>query len=416
MGKYSDFALQADTEINNLLTTSAALISDKALAETKIQDQQARIDSLIKDKRALSLQVASLNDQLLSLTSGAKPWQSGDPTMPAPSGKTAVVGANFHGIWSTYTDATRDKVLDSLKDAGVKWVRLDIAWASLQPTSKTSYDLTGGVAKIDSIINKINARGMKVLLMIYWGPAWSTGTSSKNGVPSDPQDYANACAWAAGRWKGKVQAIELWNEPDLSDFLSNTSVAAWTGLVKAAYPKIKSANPDMIVVSGAPSALKDEWFKGFYANGGKGMCDVIGVHMYQGISNLSPTATPDLKYLQYWIANLPNIIKIMEANGEGNKKLWVTEYGWSSHDDSSYGTSVPSWKRGVTEAVQAQYLLEMQSHLSKFPNVEASFWYTERNTASGDVHEDNFGLMKADLSLKPAYYAMKCAASGVCGP
>ena len=139
MGKYSDFALQADTEINNLLTTNAALISDKALAETKIQDQQARIDSLIKDKRALSLQVASLNDQLLSLTSGAKPWQSGDPTMPAPSGKTAVVGANFHGIWSTYTDATRDKVLDSLKDAGVKWVRLDIAWASLQPASKTLY-------------------------------------------------------------------------------------------------------------------------------------------------------------------------------------------------------------------------------------------------------------------------------------
>lgn len=410
MGKYQDFGLEADTEIFNLQRLNNDLVMQ---TEELAQDKA----SLQQEKESLTKKIADLESKLAANTlATAKPWQSGDPTFTPPKGKTAIVGANFHGIWSFYNDTTRAQALDRLKDAGVKWVRFDIAWATLQPTSKTSYDLAGGVAKIDKILDQIAARGIKVLMMIYWGPQWSTGTTNKNGVPSDPQDYANACAWAAARWKDKVQAIELWNEPDLTTFLSNTSVATWTNLVKAAYPKIKAASPNTIVVAGAPSALKDDWFKGFYANGGKGNCDAIGIHLYQGISNLGPTATPDPKYLQYWIANLPNIIKIMEANGEGSKKLWVTEYGWSSHEDTSYGTSIPNWKKGVTEATQAQYLLDMQSHLSAFPNVEASFWYTERNTQVGDVHEDNFGLMKTDLSAKPAYYAIKCAASGICGP
>lgn len=60
-------------------------------------------------------------------------------------------------------------------------------------------------------------------------------------------------------------------------------------------------------------------------------------------------------------------------------------------------------------------MLEMQNQLGQWPQVEATFWYNEWNKATGDAHEDNWGLLKRDFTRKPAYFAMKCVASGICG-
>jgi hypothetical protein len=34
-------------------------------------------------------------------------------------------------------------------------------------------------------------------------------------------------------------------------------------------------------------------------------------------------------------------------------------------------------------------------------------WYTERNLTSGNIHQDNFGLLRFDLTPKPAYNSIK---------
>jgi plastocyanin len=40
------------------------------------------------------------------------------------------------------------------------------------------------------------------------------------------------------------------------------------------------------------------------------------------------------------------------------------------------------------------------------------FWYEERNETSGEVHEDNYGLLTSDLEEKPAYVAAKAFLTG----
>ena len=343
------------------------------------------------------------------------PWATGDPTFTPPTRQPASVGVNYHAMWSDLSDAGRATMLDRYAAAGVEWVRIDVSWDSLQPSGPTSYDLNGGVAKLQKRLDEVAARGMKSMVMLYWAPPWSSGTTAKNGVPRNADEYGTAAAWMAQHYAGKLQAIEIWNEPDLADFLANRSVVTYTNLLKAAYPKIKAANPNVTVVAGAPTGINTNWYTQMYANGGAHMFDALGIHPYMGNVDEPPT-TCNTKYIQYYPCNITNLVNLMKANGDGDRQIWATEYGWSTHDNSTYTAPIPSWKRGVTYANQAKYVIQMQEVLAQWPQVTNSFWYTDRNTANADAQEANYGLLYRDFTPKPGYYAMKCVASGICGP
>jgi hypothetical protein len=95
----------------------------------------------------------------------------------------------------------------------------------------------------------------------------------------------------------------------------------------------------------------------------------------------------------------------MVANGDGAKPIWFTEFGWSSHANPS---GVQNWNRGVTQQQQADFLVRTLTYVAQnFPYVTNVFWYEERNSASGNVQLDNYGLLNRDLSPKPAYDALK---------
>lgn len=346
-------------------------------------------------------------------------WKQGDPIYSKLSVKPPIQGVQFHGIWGDHTTTVRDRLLNEIVAAGVQWVRLDISWAMLQPKDANSYDMAWGVPLIDKRIAEIRAKGLKVLLLMYWAPKWAWDTSipatnDKNGVPRNPDEYANAAAFAASRWQ--PDAFEVWNEPDLPEFLANTSPKTHADLLKAAYPKIKTASPRTKVIAGGTSGIKSKiWWKNVYAYGAKGSFDAIGVHGYQGVADSAP-AYYDPNWVQYYLADIGNLVLLMQSNGDGAKKIWVTEYGWSSHTNEMYASPTPNWKRGVTEANQAKFLHGASQYVAKWPQVEAMFWYNEWNKNTGDAHEDNFGLLKRDFTRKPVWSAMRCVAGGVCGP
>lgn len=344
-------------------------------------------------------------------------WVTGDPTFTPPKKTPSVVGTNYHGMWGNLSDSQRHSYLDRLTDAGIEWVRLDVAWAMVQPNGPNSYDMNFGVPEVDERVNELHSRGIKTLIMFHWAPKWSSGTSKKNGVPRDANDYGRAAAWIADRYSGKVQAIEVLNEPDQPEFLADTSVATYTRILKAAYPRIKAANPGIKVIAGAPTYIRTGWYEKMYALGGGGNFDALGVHPYMGLADKPPSYCDTYPaHMIYYPCNIPNLVKLMKDNGDGDKTIWATEYGWSNHDNSAYGDNPPNWRRGVTRKQQAEYLIQMQDVMSQWPQVEATFWYSGRDSKSGDAQYDYYGLMYYDLARKPAYYAMKCVSTGICGP
>lgn len=343
----------------------------------------------------------------------------------AGTGSDLQIGVNYQPMWESMTDVRRQRILDELAAAGTEWVRVDVAWASLQPEGPDSYDMAWAVPRLDQRVREVRERDMKILLMLYWAPSWSSGTSAKNGRPADPGDYARAAAWVAERYDGrsvspdlKVEAIELWNEPDLEYFWSQqpaaTVVSDFAQLIAVAGPAVRRANPEVTVVLGGPSAIDVDWFAELYEFPGLiGSYDVVSVHPYQSPGDAPPDAF-DPAWAKYYMANLPNLLALMDEVGEP-APVWLTEFGWSSHDNSGYGEAgPPNFARGVTTAEQADYMLAALAFFETLPRVEAAFWYNAANTRQTDPMQANFGLLTVDLERKPAWWAFKCANTGEC--
>lgn len=338
--------------------------------------------------------------------------------VPVLAGTSAAItpppafGAQFHGMWSSYDDAQRVRYLDQLAASGATWVRLDVSWAMLQPTSRDSYDLRWGVPFIDRVLGLITDRGLKPLVTLWMTPGWANGGAGDKVLPTDPQDYARAAQWAAQRWSGVVPAWEIWNEPNHPSYMTGADPVAYTQLLRAAYPAIKAGSPDAKVVFGGPDSNDSAWIARAYEAGAKGYFDVMATHPYMAIANLPPE-TPD-DGTKYNFTHLAGVHALMVRYGDGDKPIWATEFGWSSHPNVG---GEANWQLGVTEAQQADYLVRaLELVQATMPYVTQLFWYTDRDRAGDNPQISNYGLFYNDLTPKPVYYALKDYLTKVAAP
>lgn len=322
------------------------------------------------------------------------------PAAAATAGPRA--GVQFHGMWSDYTDAQRATVLDRMAEAGLTEVRIDLSWATLQPTARGQYD-PWGVSFADRVITMATARGLTPLVTLWLTPGWANNGAGEKVLPTDPADYAAVARWAAARWAGKVGAWEVWNEPNSTTFMAGADAAGYTRLLKAAYPAFKAGDPDTKVVLGAPEYNDTGWIGKVYAAGGAGSFDVMATHPYQGVADAAPETAADGTI--WTLRHVAQVRTLMAAHGDGNKPVWFTEFGWSSHPNWA---GVQNWDRGVTEAQQADYFVRTLKLLAaEYPYVTKVFWYNDRNRDSGSPRNDNYGILYRDLTPKPVWHALK---------
>ena len=76
---------------------------------------------------------------------------------------------------------------------------------------------------------------------------------------------------------------------------------------------------------------------------------------------------------------------VMTANGDADKKIWMTEYGAPTNGDPG---------AQVTEAVQAQFVTDAYNQVKTYLG-GANFWfqYRDRGTTT-DTRENFFGLVR----------------------
>ena len=323
------------------------------------------------------------------------------------AGALPAVGVQFHATWSDYNDAQRIAVLDKLAAAHIGWVRIDLGWQTFEETGKGQLQ-QWYVNVADQAINAANARGIKVLASLIGTPAWANGGQANNVPPSNMNDYADFARWAATHFRGRVAAWEVWNEPNQSAFWSTTDPGQYAAMLRAAYPAFKAGDPGATVVGGVVALNDDAWLARMYAAGARGSFDVLSTHPYQGPANAAPEV-PDNG--QAWVTDhIGAVHTLMVANGDGNKPIWATEIGWSSHANTG---SEPTWKLGVSEQQQADFTVRtVQMLATRHPYVTNVFFYNERNKATGDPQEDNYGILRRDLTPKPVYGALQVLLAG----
>ena len=337
--------------------------------------------------------------------------------LAVPSAQAAAPewrGVQLHSLWWESTSSDMDRELDLARDSGANVVRVDVGWSSLETDGKGP----GGwyLDKLDRLVAGASARGLKVLPGVLGTPCWAssapdslrqgcqTGWWNRDQItmypPRNNQDFADIAVFIAQRYESKLAAIELWNEPNLSEdrfWIAPDEPKAYAELVKAAYPRLKAAAPSLPVLAGALAYGNDAWVRGMYANGIKGHYDGLAIHPY----NTGAPRAGSWSGIE-WARNL-------QREAGDNAPLWITEFGWSTCRIGS------GWC--VTPAEQAANTTAAFAALAGEPNVKAGIAYNLRNKGTNpDSMEDNFGLVGRDFSPKPGYAALKAALTGTTPP
>jgi hypothetical protein len=340
------------------------------------------------------------------------------------SGLTDLVGGSTSGAiaanddsygFATSLDSLSPTALNqrlaAMQATGATWVRFDLSWNTVQPNDASSYDWE----TYDRIVAAINAHHLHGLAILDFTPSWARSAACANSKmcpPKDPAQFAVFAAAATKRYQSKsLRDWEIWNEPNIAfRYHPATNPASYTAILKAAYMAIKRTDPRAFVVAGgtAPSESNAtnltpaDFLTALYANGAKGYFDAVAVHPYT-----YPDSPADNLPLSAW-GQMTTMHNIMAANGDGGKKIWITEYGAPTGGPGSVALSGFSTAEGgadhVTEALQARIVSDSISIESQVSWIGPFFWYSyiDAGTSPSTV-ENFFGLLRADGSRKPAY-------------
>ena len=307
-----------------------------------------------------------------------------------------------------------------VQDIGFGWVKGFVSWASTEP-SKGSYHW----GDCDNIVNTAEQYGLKILFRVDHPPPWANGTGG-TAPPTDPNDLGDFMYALAERYKGRVAAYEIWNEPNLDYEWGNRppDPAGYVALLKAVYPRVKEADPDALVVTaglatageGGPGAMGDLiYLQRMYEAGAKDYFDVLGSHPYGG--PYDPDETNARGGMCFHRAKEQH--DVMVEYGDGDKKVWATEFGWVLETDCDLGHD-HEWTE-VSEEKQAAYLVQAykKAHF-EWPWMGVMFlfnldfatvpWYEEcdpRRWYSITYRQDPRDPGHSPIQYRQAYLALK---------
>jgi hypothetical protein len=291
--------------------------------------------------------------------------------------------------------------LANMKSIGLQWVRVDAGWSWIEPEAG-NFDW----AAMDQEVQSIEAAGMHADLIIDNAPAWAQTAAATEqwGEPASASAYGTFAGQVAARYGPMgVNTYEIWNEENYQMFwYPAPNPSLYTAMLKDAYAAIKAVQPDATVISGGLAPAADdsagdiapiEFLQDMYADGAKGSFDALGDHAY------SNPALPDT--FETWSGwsqmdqTSPSIRSVMAANGDSAKQIWITEIGAPAAGPNGVGTTAQAEE--VTQAVAAAKSTSW---------IGAEFFYTYEDTADDP---DDYGLLNADGSPKPAWTAMAAA-------
>jgi hypothetical protein len=301
-------------------------------------------------------------------------------------------------LWSDWP--VDDAVLQRVAASGAGWVRVDIGWCTLEEDGPGRHQ-AWYVRRLDAVVASARRLGLRILATVAGTPEWAGGGPTWNRPPRDPARFGDVMAWLAARYRGRVAAWELWNEANWDQFFLGGSATRYAGLLRAAYPRIKHADPAATVVSAGASGNDDGWLRELYRAGAKGLFDAVGMHPYIDPSD-GPPDLPDNGSV-YRMTHVVAVRDVMRACGDGATPIWFTEFGWSVGSATIGSHRYP----GVTQAEQADYLgraLELVQR--RYPYVQAMFWFTARDRIDSNARENGFGLLRHDLTARPALGAL----------
>ena len=332
-----------------------------------------------------------------------------------------VTTAPIVAVHTRLTDEVEEwkiqRTLQMVREMGAPWIVEYFPWPYIEPEEG---EFTWGHS--DMVIKHAENQGLTVIARLGWAPAWARPDPQENGQETtlttlDAEHYADFAAFVStfvARYRGRVNHVIVWNEPNLSFEWGYRPVdpEGYVELLRAVYPRAHAANPDVVVLAGALApTLEPEgsavglsdlaYLERMYQAGAALACDALAVHSY-GLT-LAPEQPPDSKRINFRRVEL--LREIMVAYGDESKPIYVTEAGWNDH---------PRWAGGVRPALRVEYTLGAYEWARQhWPWCACVAMWAFRYPAPTHSYQDYYTFVTADFEPKVIYLDVQSYTHGI---
>ncbi len=220
--------------------------------------------------------------------------------------------------------------------------------------------------------------------ILCYTPSWaSSGPGGEHTYPPrDLFDYYRFVRAQVLRYKGRVPAYEVWNEPNGRGVFFGGGVDQLVAMTKMAYCAVKQADGEAVVLFPGQAGIDVEFVRRCYELGAGDYFDVMAAHPYQW------SRTFDEGY--HSADRIAALRGVMDAMGDRHKPIWLNEFGWSVEGE-------------ISEADQARLLAIAMTFFRSFDHcgVERLFWYNAKSWG------ENYGLHDGEGRRQASFYAYK---------
>jgi hypothetical protein len=287
---------------------------------------------------------------------------------------------------------------------------------------------------LDLFVDDAYNRNLRVMLSVAKAPDWTRSTTEEDGPPVDYNTYYEFLKFLVQRYKFKLSAVEIWNEPNLGREWRGAPLSGseYVRLLAGAYQTVKSAYPEgsIAVVSAglAPTGVNDgvnavddrTYLRQMYQAGVASYADAIGIHPYSWgnppwtrcCGNWGGAPSHNEHPTFFFLNTIEDYRSIQAEYGDSGRQLWATEFGWGTMDglDRAFPPDAPFFSY-VSADQQAQYILEAYRMAQEWDFMGPMILWN-LNIASipgSDDNQSGYSIMKQDEKPRPAYERLRDA-------
>lgn len=233
-----------------------------------------------------------------------------------------------------YTDDELEQHLTWMQEANVAWIRQFIYW--------NQFEAVRGDFQWDELDRVMTALAdypdLQLVPVFMNSPAWSRNLEIVTAPPDDPTVIVPFLRQFAARYGESIDYYQVWDEPNLDDAwgLADPRPAEYVALLAESYHAIHSADYDATVIAAALAPTTEL--------SGQNIADVLYLQMmYElGAADYFDAVAgkpygfdlpPDDRTVNVNTLNFSRLIllrEVMVENGDGDKALWASNWGWNS--------------------------------------------------------------------------------------
>ena len=307
-----------------------------------------------------------------------------------PNG-SRTVPEDFFGI-APYNKRLNPEDFALIDELGVVWQRRTCRWSSLE-TAPGNWDFSDW----DNYVEISRNAGKKILAILAYDTPWvyETENAPRRISSRELPLYLNYVETVVRRYRGKIDAYEIWNEPNMMEWYGSDQ--EFITMTRAAIKTIRSIDPDVKILAGSFWRVPKNFIRKMTRAGVFDEACGLSFHPYA----LSPAGAAEL---------CDSMLKLLEEESFTGE-IWVTELGYPTR----------GWfPTRVSEKKFPSHIVKTLASLAA-RNVKVLLWYELYDSRNPGEYcftfnsEDFFGLAYPDNTVKAGYHAFSLCGKNLAG-